>query len=98
MRLLYFAQDIIAEKFPILEIYIDYLFESIRNIIDIVKAVFLIPKFINERAKSGAIHPPICVPVIENAIANDLFFLNHKFIIVMVGNHPDNADPKLTKK
>ncbi len=41
LRLLYFAQDIIAEKFPILEIYIDYLFESIRNIIDIVNNFFV---------------------------------------------------------
>ena len=40
LRLLYFTQDIIIEKFPIAEIYIDYLFESIRNIIDIVNRHF----------------------------------------------------------
>ena len=37
LRLLYFAEDIIVEKFPISEIYIDYLFESIRNIKDIIQ-------------------------------------------------------------
>ena len=37
LRLLYFAQDIIVEKFPISEMYIDYLFESIRNIKDIIQ-------------------------------------------------------------
>jgi len=37
LRLLYFTQDIIAEKLPISEIYIDYLFESIRNIRDIIQ-------------------------------------------------------------
>ena len=37
LRLLYFVQDIIVEKFPISEMYIDYLFESIRNIKDIIQ-------------------------------------------------------------
>tara|TARA_X000001036_G_C20443746_1_gene710325 strand:- start:300 stop:806 length:507 start_codon:yes stop_codon:yes gene_type:complete len=37
LRLLHFAQDIIVEKFPISEIYINYLFESIRNIIEIIQ-------------------------------------------------------------
>ena len=37
LRLLYFTQDIIVEKFPILEIYINYLFESIRNIKEIIQ-------------------------------------------------------------
>ena len=37
LRLLYFAEDVIVEKFPISEIYIDYLFESIRNIKDIIQ-------------------------------------------------------------
>ena len=32
LRLLYFTQDIIIEKLPISKIYINYLFESIRNI------------------------------------------------------------------
>ena len=40
LRLLYFTQDIIAEKLPISEIYIDYLFESIRNIRDIIQNFF----------------------------------------------------------
>ena len=37
LRLLYFAQDIVVEKFPISEIYINYLFESIRNIKEIIQ-------------------------------------------------------------
>ena len=41
LRLLYFTQDIIIEKVPVLEIYIDYLFESIRNIKDIVLNFFV---------------------------------------------------------
>ena len=40
LRLLYFTQDIIVEKLPILEIYIDYLFESIRNIKEIIQNFF----------------------------------------------------------
>ena len=40
LRLLYFTQDIIIEKLPVLEIYIDYLFESIRNIKDIIQNFF----------------------------------------------------------
>ena len=40
LRLLYFTQDIIIEKVPVLEIYIDYLFESIRNIKDIIHNFF----------------------------------------------------------
>jgi len=40
LRLLYFTQDIIIEKLPIAEIYIDYLFESIRNIRDIIQNFF----------------------------------------------------------
>ena len=40
LRLLYFTQDIIIEKLPISEIYIDYLFESIRNIKDITQNFF----------------------------------------------------------
>ena len=40
LRLVYFTQDIIIEKLPILEIYIDYLFESIRNMIDIIQNFF----------------------------------------------------------
>ncbi|MBD1150392.1 zinc-ribbon domain-containing protein [Pelagibacterales bacterium SAG-MED29] len=37
LRLLYFTQDIIVEKFPVLEIYINYLFESIRNMNEIIQ-------------------------------------------------------------
>ena len=37
LRLIYFAQDIIIEKFPVSEIYINYLFESIRNIKEIIQ-------------------------------------------------------------
>ena len=40
LRLLYFTQDIIIEKLPISEIYIDYLFESIRNTKDIIQNFF----------------------------------------------------------
>ena len=38
LRLLYFAKDIVVEKFPISEIYINYLFESIRNIKEIIQS------------------------------------------------------------
>ena len=37
LRLLHFTQDIIIEKLPISEIYINYLFESIRNIKEIIQ-------------------------------------------------------------
>jgi len=37
LRLLHFMQDIIVEQLPISEIYINYLFESIRNIKDIIR-------------------------------------------------------------
>ena len=40
LRLIYFAQDIIIEKLPIAEIYINYLFESIRNIKEIIQNFF----------------------------------------------------------
>jgi len=40
LRLLYFTQEIIIEKLPISEIYIDYLFESIANIKDIIQNFF----------------------------------------------------------
>tara|TARA_Y100001960_G_C14496699_1_gene739427 strand:- start:257 stop:772 length:516 start_codon:yes stop_codon:yes gene_type:complete len=41
LRLVYFAQDIIVEQLPVSEIYINYLFESIRNIKDIVLNFFV---------------------------------------------------------
>ena len=37
LRILYFAQDFIVERFPISEIYVNYLFESIRNIKEIIQ-------------------------------------------------------------
>ena len=37
LRILYFAQDFIVDKFPFSEIYINYLFESIRNVIEIIQ-------------------------------------------------------------
>jgi predicted Zn finger-like uncharacterized protein len=40
LKLLYFTQDIIIEQLPISEIYIDYLFESITNIKDIIQNFF----------------------------------------------------------
>ena len=40
LRLLYFGEDFIVENAPITEIYIDYLFESIRNIKDIIQNFF----------------------------------------------------------
>ena len=40
LRLLYFTQDLIVEQLPISEIYIDYLFESIKNIKDIIQNFF----------------------------------------------------------
>ena len=41
LRLVYFGQNIIVEQFPISEIYINYLFESIRNIKDIIQNFLL---------------------------------------------------------
>ena len=40
LKLLHFTQDIIVEQFPIAEIYINYLFESIRNIKEIIQNFF----------------------------------------------------------
>ena len=40
LRILFFTQDIIVEKFPFFEVYIDYLFESIINIKEIVLNFF----------------------------------------------------------
>ena len=40
LRLLYFTQDIIIEKLPLSEVYINYLFESINNMIDIIQNLF----------------------------------------------------------
>jgi predicted Zn finger-like uncharacterized protein len=40
LRLLYFSQNIIINQFPFMEHYISYLFESLRNIQDIIISVF----------------------------------------------------------
>ena len=40
LRLLYFGQDVIVDSLPITEIYIDYLFESIKNLKDIIQNFF----------------------------------------------------------
>ena len=42
LRILYFTQDIIVEKLPISEIYITYLFETIRNINAIIQNFFFV--------------------------------------------------------
>ena len=41
LRILYFTQDIIAQYLPQTKMYIDYLFESIKNIKEIIKNFFL---------------------------------------------------------
>ena len=40
LRLLYFGEEFIVENLPITEIYIDYLFESIKNLKDIIQNFF----------------------------------------------------------
>ena len=40
LRLLYFAEEIVIRLVPVSEIYIDYLFESLRNIKDIIQSFF----------------------------------------------------------
>ena len=40
LRVMYFTQDIIIELFPESKNYIDYLFESIRNIKEIIQNFF----------------------------------------------------------
>ena len=40
LRVLYFTQDTYVNIFPMSEIYIDYLFESIKNVIDIIVNFF----------------------------------------------------------
>jgi predicted Zn finger-like uncharacterized protein len=40
IRIVYFFQNILIEKFPFSEIYIDYLFESIRNMREIIFNIF----------------------------------------------------------
>ena len=41
LRLLYFSQDLIIERLPASEVYLNYLFESIRNIKDIIENFIL---------------------------------------------------------
>ena len=41
-RLLYFAQDFIIDKFPMTQFYLNYFFESIRNIFEIVRDLLII--------------------------------------------------------
>ncbi len=36
-RILYFAQEILKEKIPVLEFYLNYFFENIRNVFEIFK-------------------------------------------------------------
>ena len=40
-RSLYFFRDFIVEKFPITEFYLDYFFESIKNIFEIIKSLII---------------------------------------------------------
>ena len=40
-RSLYFFQDFIVEKFPITEFYLNYFFESIKNIFEIIKSLII---------------------------------------------------------
>ena len=41
LRILYFFQNLIIERFPFLKNYIDYLFESINNVKEIILSFFL---------------------------------------------------------
>ena len=41
-RLLYFTQDFVIDKFPITEFYLNYFFESIRNIFEIIRDLLII--------------------------------------------------------
>ena len=41
-RILYFAKDFIIDKFPMTQFYLNYFFESIRNIFEIVRDLLII--------------------------------------------------------
>ena len=41
-RILYFAQDFIIRKFPVTEFYLNYFFESIRNVFEIIRDLLII--------------------------------------------------------
>ena len=40
-RSLYFFQDLVVEIFPVTEFYLNYLFESIKNIFEIIKSLII---------------------------------------------------------
>ena len=40
-RSLYFFRDFIVERFPVTEFYLDYFFESIKNIFEIIKSLII---------------------------------------------------------
>ena len=41
-RILYFAQDFIISKFPVAEFYLNYFFESVRNVFEIIRDLLII--------------------------------------------------------
>ena len=41
-RILYFAQDFVIGKFPVTEFYLNYFFESIRNVFEIIRDLLII--------------------------------------------------------
>ena len=41
-RILYFAQDFIINKFPMTEFYLNYFFESVRNVFEIIRDLLII--------------------------------------------------------
>ena len=41
-RILYFSQDFIVFKFPVTEFYLNYFFESVRNIFELVRDLLII--------------------------------------------------------
>ena len=41
-RILYFAQDFIVSKIPVTEFYLNYFFESIRNVFEIIRDLLII--------------------------------------------------------
>ena len=41
-RILYFAQDFVISKFPVTEFYLNYFFESIRNVFEIIRDLLII--------------------------------------------------------
>ena len=41
-RILYFAKDFLISKFPVTEFYLNYFFESIRNVFEIIRDLLII--------------------------------------------------------